>query len=283
MTSDRELGETFESLVRLFRRVDWENPGEVATKEGRDIVTEADLRLQEEIVCLIQRRYPEHNILAEEADFPRTSSPFTWVIDPVDGTINFSRNYPVFAVSVALVEGENPLFGVVYVPALDKLYTARRGKGAFCNEKAIHCGGVAKLERSLVSVILTSHYTADETATAVAIIREASMRTRGVRIMVCESAELCFIAEGILDGNVSIKADPYGAMAGKLILEEAGGRFSRLNGESFDLYSESILASNGCLHERLRKLCAPFWTARSDQSAEQLIGKGASHAVHDAV
>lgn len=281
MTSDTELRQTLENLVGLFRRIDWENPGEIAIKAGRDIVTEGDLRLQEEIVHLIRQDFPEHNLLAEEADFPRTSSPYTWVIDPVDGTINFSRNYPVFSVSVALIEGESPILGVVYVPVLDKLYTAQRGKGAFCNEKTIRCGTVANLGESLVSVILTSHYTTEETARTVAMIQEASLRTRGVRIMVCESAELCFIAEGILDGNVSIKADPYGAMAGKLILEEAGGRFSRMNGEPFGLYSESILASNGRLHEPLRKLCAPYGAARFDRYRRRGIGQEDRPAVQN--
>ena len=256
MADEAAVRETMEALAGLLRGSDWQSIGAVSVKQGRDIVTDADLRLQEQIISQIRERFPDHNILAEEAEYERTASPFTWVIDPVDGTINFSRGYPVFAVSVALVQGETPVSGIVYVPPLQRLYSAVRGKGAFCNGRALRCGNVERLQDSLVSVILTSHFNGGESARASAIIEQANMQTRGVRVMVCESAELCFIAEGILDGNVSIKADPYGAMAGKLILEEAGGRFSQLCGAPFGLYSDTILASNGLLHESLRELCA---------------------------
>ena len=263
MPDEASVQETMESLTELLRGNDWQCPGDVFVKQGRDIVTDTDMSLQRRIIEVIRERFPDHNILAEEAEYERTPSPFTWVIDPVDGTINFSRNYPVFAVSVALVEGETPVSGIVYVPPFQKIYSAVRGKGAFCNGSALHCGSVSRLQDSLISVILTSHFNAGENSRAAAIIERANMRTRGVRVMVCESAELCLIAEGILDGNVSVKADPYGAMAGKLILEEAGGHFSQICGAPFGLFSDTILASNGYLHESLRELCAPWATGTS--------------------
>ena len=258
MAAEAGVQETMERLTALLLGNDWQASGDVQVKQGRDIVTDMDMRLQQQIIEVIRERFPEHNILAEEAEYQRTPSPFTWVIDPVDGTINFSRNYPVFAVSVALVEDETPVSGLVYVPPLEKIYSAERGKGAFCNGIPIQCARVSRLQDSLISVVLTSHFNAADNARAVAMIGRANMSTRGVRVIVCESAELCFIAEGILDGNVSVKADPYGAMAGKLILEEAGGRFSQMSGRPYGLFSDTILASNGVLHESLRELCAPW-------------------------
>ena len=253
---DGKLLGVIDRLKSFLGETEWDSSGQVFLKQGRDIVTAMDVYIQQKIVSMIRAVFPEHNILAEESEYEKTSSPFTWVIDPVDGTINLSRQYPVFSVSVALLYEDDPLVGIVYVPVLDKMYSAQQGRGAYCNGSRIHCGGISKLRESLISIIITSHFTVEESAKAATLIERVNLQTRGIRVMVCESAELCFIAEGILDGNISIKADPYGAMAGKLILEEAGGRFSQMDGRPFKLHSDTILASNGELHDNLVGFCA---------------------------
>lgn len=174
-----------------------------------------------------------------------------WVIDPIDGTVNFSSSFPIYGHSIALMEEHETTFGLIYLPQMNKLYYAEKGVGAFCNNKQIKCSKKNELGDSVISIMLTSHYSKEENKKAVSIIGKYNMLTRGVRVIVCIAAELGFISEGILDGSISIKADLYGAAAGMLLLREAGGKITDLNGSNFGENSSSLVASNGNIHSFL--------------------------------
>jgi len=186
--------------------------GEMETKQGLDIVTEADYRIQRCIVDIIKRRHPDHGVLAEESA-DRQTGEYLWVIDPIDGTINFAAGSPLFSVSIAYQHHGLTRNGLVLVPALRKRYHAEAGTGAFRGRTRLNTSN-RTLEESVISVGLTSHYTEAETDGTLAIIRALSQRVRGVRIFVAEALELSWIAEGAMDGHLTIKADPFSAAAG---------------------------------------------------------------------
>ncbi len=267
-TFNQNVDETFAELRDYMESI--ELPGKIGNidrKTGRDIVTDMDRRIEKDIVNVIQKKFPSHDILTEESVYQPTGSRHLWVIDPIDGTVNFSKNYPLYATSVGLMENNTILQGIVYVPPLGKFYSATKNQGAFCNDNPIHTSNTTRLEESLVSIMLTTHYNLEETNIAVGAIQKANMNTRGARVVVSEAAELCLIAEGVLDANVvCIKADRYGAIAGQLILEEAGGKLTDLSGQPFGAASRTILATNTLLHEELIRL---YVAAKSEDSASK--------------
>ena len=258
MVIEHGLDEVFVQLGAYMESIDLRGTKRhIKRKEGRDIVTDMDLLIERGIVNIIRRRFPDHNILSEESSYSSTDSPYIWMIDPIDGTVNYSKGYPFYAISIALMYSNAAIQAMVYVGPCGKVYSARKGQGAYCNEKRLAVSKTARFEDSLVSVMLTSHYTLAETKIALQAIERTNMAARGVRVMVCEAAELCFIAEGILDASVvCVKADPYGSMAGQLILEESGGQLTELNGEVFGVKSRTILATNRLLHNNLLNLYA---------------------------
>ncbi len=265
---NQQFDRTFISLRNYMENVKpIDKTTHITRKLGRDIVTDADFRIETDIINIIKKDFPSHNIMTEESKYASTDSPYLWVIDPIDGTINFSKNYPLYAISVGLMRKNKILRGIVSVPPLRKFYSAIDNQGSFCNDQRIHVSDSKQLDESLVSIMLTTHYDSDETNVAVKAISTANMRVRGVRIVVCEAAELCLIAEGILDANlVCVKADRYGAIAGQLILQEAGGKLTELSGKPFGGNSDTILATNKLLHSELVRLYA------SSEDATQKTG-----------
>jgi len=247
---------TFDKLASFAKTTGlWKKRGRVFCKDGRDVVADADINIEKKITAIIRRDFPGHDILTEESRYQETGSEYLWVVDPIDGTVNFTKEYPIYSISVGLMKGGMPLRGFVYVPPLQKFYSAIAGQGAFCNGKKIHVSKTKEIGSVLLSVMLTSHYDESENERSLDIIRRANMKARGVRIVVCESAELCFVAQGILDANVvCVKADLFGAVAGQLILQEAGGKLTDLAGHVFGANSSSILATNTWLHSALISL-----------------------------
>lgn len=241
--------------LRHFRKIK-----AVERKKGRDIITSADLEAEKQIISVIRRNFPDHNILTEESSVEKTDSDYLWVVDPIDGTINFASGLPLFCVSIGAQRRGITECGVVFVPALERLYHAVRGKGSYLNGEKLRVSKTDNLSDAVISIILTSHFSDKEINKTTKIISELSKQTRGIRIFLSEGVELSFIAQGILDGNLCIKADPYGAVAGKLIIEEAGGMVTDLFCEDFTNSSTTILATNGKIHNTLSTLVSRLFS-----------------------
>ncbi len=247
----KTLREISEAVLEEFSRD--KTAGETETKQGLDIVTEADYRIQRCIVDIIKRRHPEHGVLAEESADQQTGE-HLWVIDPIDGTINFAAGSPLYSVSIAYQHHGLTRCGLVLLPALKKRYHAEAGVGSFRGRTSLRTS-TRPLEESVISVGLTSHYTEAETEATLAIIRALSQRVRGVRIFVAEALELSWIAEGAMDGHLTVKADPYSAAAGALLVREAGGVVTDMAGADVTNESQSIVATNGRIHEEILAIC----------------------------
>ena len=224
-------------------------------KELRDIVTDVDLFMEAKIIETLKRSYPNHYFSAEEAGEATVgnlnSDYYEWVIDPIDGTINYVAGLPFFTTSVCLRHKDELVLGAIIHHETGDMYTAIKGRGAFMNGNPIRVSQKRSVEESILSFMLTSHYNEAETNWILDIVRKLSLNVRGLRLLVSQAYELALIASGKMDGTVCIKSRGFSSSAGSLIVQEAGGIVSDIYGSERTKASSSLLVSNGSLHEEL--------------------------------
>jgi myo-inositol-1(or 4)-monophosphatase len=234
----------------------------VELKGEINLVTEVDKRCEAGIVEIIKKHFPEHNILTEETPMPEGSSPFRWIIDPLDGTTNYAHGYPCFCTSVALeLEGEI-IVGAIYDPLLNELFTAQQRKGAFLNGERITVSETAQLTNALIC----TGFPYDLRESPVNNLNHFTnfiMEARAIRRDGSAALDLCYVAAGRFDGFWELKLNPWDVAAGKLIVEEAGGVVTDFGGETLDIYGQETLASNGRIHgEMVRVLERGYYSIK---------------------
>lgn len=217
-----------------------------------DLLTAADIEGEEAVVSLIQARHPGHNILAEEGRYESTSSEYTWVIDPLDGTNNFASGLPIFCVSIALLRGDDVVLGVVYDPTRDELFRAESARGAYLNDRRLQVSAVDELSGAL---LITGFYY-DRGESMNRTLREIRVffdqRILGLRRLGAAALDLCYVAAGRAGGFWEFELSPWDFAAGKLIVEEAGGRISDKAGGPVRVREKSfVVASNGRIHQKM--------------------------------
>ncbi len=225
--------------------------GEVMFKGVVDLVTHFDRKAQDLIFGHLAAAFPNHAFLAEEELSRKGTSRFRWIIDPLDGTTNFSHTFPVFCVSIALEHEGRTVLGVVYDPMRAELFEAVRGGGAFLNGSRIRVSGIRDLGKSLLATgfpydVRTSRFNNVEEFKAF-IVRAQAIRRCGSAAL-----DLCYLACGRFDGFWEMKLRPWDVAAGAVIVEEAGGRITDFRGRRFDPYKGRALASNGLIHDEMR-------------------------------
>lgn len=221
-------------------------------KTGFDIVSEADISAQKEIIQHLKKYFPDHLFLSEELEVPSEATRrFRWIVDPLDGTINYVSGLPLFSISVALQDEGKTILGVIFDPVTDELYTSIRGRGSFANGKKIEVSDTPDLGESVLAFMLTSHYTKELVNEVIGHINKLAMSCRGLRLYVSQALELAYTASGRLDGTFCVKSRGFSAAAGALVVREAGGRVTDLSGREFDNHSRSLLATNALLHDRI--------------------------------
>lgn len=226
---------------------------EVVQEKGRpgDLVTEADQASESEILKVLSRHVPEHQILAEESgQLGNIESQYLWAIDPLDGTTNYAHQYPLAAVSVGLLIDGKPQVGVVYNPFLNQLFRAAKGLGATLNRHPIQVSSTAQLSQSL----LVTGFAYDRRETAdnnYAEFCHLTHLTQGVRRSGSAALDLASVACGSLDGYWERGIKPWDMAAGIILVEEAGGKVTAYDQSSLDIDSGRILATNGNIHTEL--------------------------------
>jgi myo-inositol-1(or 4)-monophosphatase len=216
-----------------------------------DIVTVADLESEDLIVSVIRERFPDHNILAEEKKYEKTESEFTWIIDPLDGTNNFAHRIPVFSVSIALAFRDKVVLGAVYDASRSELFTAESGKGAFLNNSGINVSPAGRIDEALLTTGF--YYDRGESLTrALDDIRKFLIRgIVGIRRFGSAALDLCNVACGRGEGFWEFMLNPWDFAAGKLIVEEAGGKVTDEKGHDVGIGQSYIVASNGKIHDEM--------------------------------
>lgn len=218
-----------------------------------NLVTEVDRRSEAYIIDRIRGTFPDHGVLSEESSEILSSSPYRWVVDPLDGTTNYAHNYPCFCVSVAVEREGNLLAGTVYNPLLSESFTAAEGEGAFLNGERIRVSAIDDLRRSLLSTGFA--YDVKESAeNNIDFFREFVYSGQAIRRDGAAALDMCYLACGRFDGFWELKLKPWDTAAGLLILREAGGKATRLDGAKYDIHQPDILASNGRIHGQMMEV-----------------------------
>ncbi|HBG47220.1 MAG TPA: inositol monophosphatase [Deltaproteobacteria bacterium] len=225
----------------------------VEFKGAIDLVTEADRSSERFIMGEVQKAFPGHGILSEESPEVVSKSPYKWIIDPLDGTTNYSHAFPFFCVSIAFEEAGEVTFGAVYDPMLDELFTAEKEKGAALNGAPIRVSGTNTLDRSL----LATGFPYDLRSTKdnnLDNFSAFSLKAQAIRRAGSAALDLCYTACGRFDGYWEMKLRPWDVAAGALIVAEAGGVLTDFKGGPFSIYGKECLASNGLIHESMTRV-----------------------------
>jgi myo-inositol-1(or 4)-monophosphatase len=223
----------------------------ISYKEGvNNPVTEADHAAERAIMNVIKEHHPDHFILSEEAGEIIQDSNYKWIIDPIDGTINFAKGIPINCVSIAVEYKGEMILGAVFNPHLNELFFAERSKGAVLNENPIHISDETLVTKSCL--VTGFPYTYLESPNGPLDVFNRLIRT-GVPVRRLGSAaiDLCWVACGRFDGFYEHKLEAWDSSAGYLIVEEAGGRVTDLKGNKFSPYQHGIVATNGKIHDEL--------------------------------
>ncbi len=223
----------------------------ISNKEGiNNWVTEADHASEKAIMDVIKSDFPDHFILSEESGEMATPSDTKWIIDPIDGTINFASGIPICAVSIGVEKNGEMIFGAVFNPFINELFLAEKGMGATLNDKRI---SVSKKKDVIHSCLVTGFpYTYLDIENGPLQVFERLVR-KGIPVRRLGSAaiDLCWVAAGRFDGFFEHSLSAWDTAAGYLIVEEAGGRVTDMNGNKYSPYQKKLVATNGLIHDEL--------------------------------
>jgi len=230
----------------------------ISTKAtSRDLVTEADIESEKLICDHVQDYFPADDILAEERAFSEKPSvreaDFCWVVDPLDGTINYAHGLPLYCISIGLLYRNNPVAGFVKLPATDETYRAIATLGSYKDGKVLQVSQTRDLKKSLIS----TGFPYDREKHISRLMKSIELfliNMRGIRRTGSAAMDLCWVAEGRFDAFFELFLSPWDTCAGAVIVQEAGGMISSSNKTDYDMNSDTILASNKYIHEDLLKI-----------------------------
>jgi len=254
-----ELLELAERAARAAGEVIRSGFGSAAsvTHKGEvDLVTEVDRAAERQIIPLIRAAHPDHAILAEESGQHPGAKDTRWLVDPLDGTTNFAHGHPHLCVSIAAETCGQLEVGVVYDPLRREMFRCARGRGASLNDRPIRVSTTLALESALLGTGFP--YDRRVRAAEYLVLVEAILRrAQGIRRAGSAALDLCYVAAGRLDAFWEAKLQPWDVAAGRLMVEEAGGLVTSVDGALHTLDSGDIVASNGALHAELLAALVP--------------------------
>jgi myo-inositol-1(or 4)-monophosphatase len=242
-------------------------PGEriISFKGGIDLVTDADQASEAVLLDWIRARHPEHAILSEESG-PSRGTGHRWIVDPLDGTTNYAHHLPHFSVSVAVEGAEGVLAGAVYDPMRDELFAAARGRGATLNGHPIRTSATTSLERSLLCTGFP-YDVRQHPDGPMGLVARFLRLSQGIRRFGSSALDLSYVASGRYDGYFEFGLKPWDVAAGTLLVQEAGGAMTRIDGAPYDTSVTDVLAAAPGVATVLQTECATFlrelgWIAR---------------------
>ncbi len=235
-----------EELMRFFN-----GTFTISNKEGvNNLVTEADHAADKAIQSVIKKAFPEHGIVSEETAEKITASEFKWIIDPIDGTVNFANGIPICCVSIGLEQNGKMIMGAVYNPIFKEFYFAERGQGATLNDKKISVSNKTEVLRSCLVTGFPYTYL-DQPNGPLQVFERLIRKGIPVRRLGSAAIDLCWVAAGRFDGFYEHQLNAWDSAAGFIMVEEAGGKVTDLKGETYSPYQPGIIATNGIIHDEL--------------------------------
>ena len=222
----------------------------ISYKGESDLVTQIDTLSEQTIVSCIKKQFPDHLILAEEGTNQGGNSPWRWIIDPLDGTTNYTHRFPYFAVSIGVEYRSSMAVGLVYNPIHKELFMAERGKGATLNDQPLRVSSPSCLKEALLVTGFAYNHRTDPNNN-INYFSDFLMKAQGLRRMGSAALDLCYVAAGRFDGFWELNLHPWDTAAGSLILTEAGGLVTDFSAKPFDINKKEILATNGKIHAEM--------------------------------
>lgn len=247
MEAAREAGKFLKYSVGKIKSI------EHKMGQATNLVTEIDKQSEAMIIKKIKQHFPSHDILAEESGSHNQKSEYRWVIDPLDGTTNFTHALPIFCVSIGVEHNGEVVAGAVYDPSSDEMFSAEKGRGAFLNGKRIHVSSTSTLIESLL-VTGFPYNVKENPSHAVEHFVNFLMEGQGVRRLGAAAIDLAYVAAGRLDGFWEVFLNPWDKAAGMLLVQEAGGRVTDFRGEPGSIYEPKTLATNNNIHEAMLEI-----------------------------
>lgn len=224
---------------------------QISNKEGAyNPVTEADTASEKAIFEVIRKHYPTHFILSEESGEMHQESEYKWIIDPIDGTVNFAQGIPVCCVSIAVEKNGEIIMGAVFNPFMNELYFAEKGKGATLNGESIKVTQKADLNKACIATGFPYNYVESENDPLTSIGKFIKSGI-SVRRLGSAALDLCWVAAGRLDAYYEHKIHSWDGAAGYIIVKEAGGKVTDFANNEYSVYQPSIVASNTILHDAM--------------------------------
>ncbi len=218
-------------------------------KPDKSLVTKADAESEETIKSILTKEFPNHSFLGEESGYDKAESDYSWIVDPLDGTTNYTIRNPFFDVSIALVCKEEPILGVVYYPYEGEIFYAEKNGGAHLNGKKIKVSDNDEIDKSILTFCHGNEE--KDINNIINIFGKLKLTTSNVRQIGAAALELCYVACGRVESFLMAGVNPWDVAAGAIIVKEATGKVSNFDGNPFTMNSHDILASNGKIHDRL--------------------------------
>jgi myo-inositol-1(or 4)-monophosphatase len=226
---------------------------EISLKQKNDYLTNIDIEAEKLIKAIVKSAFPQHSFVAEESAIEKNSPEYTWYIDPISSTMNYVHGLPHFAVTIALQEKKQFIFSAVLDPFFQELFYAEKGQGAYLNDRRIHVSSTDTLSKALLFMGIQTKGDGNKEE-GIRHFERLLPQIATYRRFGSLALELCYVAAGRIDGQVHTGTDIFSIPAGKLIVEEAGGRVTDFASEDWDLMSKSVLATNGKVHSELVKV-----------------------------
>lgn len=228
------------------------------TSKGKgDWVTNVDVEVEELIKTELQNNFPDYGFNGEESNRIKRKSKFEWIVDPIDSTDNFIHQLPHFTTAIALTQNDEPILGVIYEPLTKNLFYAQKGKGSFLNKKRIHVSTIKNVSEALFFSV-PGNREDDDMEEGMRVYNNLLQLRTSMKSWGSVALEVAYIASGYAEAAAYNFNDPYSLPAAKIILEEAGGTMTTLQGDDWNQKSASVLASNGILHKILLKHLQKF-------------------------
>ena len=218
-----------------------------------DLVTEVDRKSEKCIIDMIKDQYPEHIILAEESGLTGASSAVKWVIDPLDGTVNYAHRIPIFSISIGVEVNGEVIVGVVFDPTRNELFTVKKGEGAFLNGKRIAVSNSTELSKSML-VTGFPYNVKENPFNCIEIFKNFLLSSRALRRLGSAALDAAWVAAGRFDGFYEVMLQPWDSAAGALLVTEAGGKTTNFLSDDFSIYEKGILFTNGKIHKQMQEL-----------------------------
>ncbi len=246
--------------VGAFIRKEGENfdRSKIEEKGFNDLVSYVDKQAEEQLVEELRKLLPEAGFITEEGTDTTKGERFNWIIDPLDGTTNFTHSLPIYCVSVALQDGDEVVVGVVYDPNRDECFSAYKGGGAFCNDNPIKVSDAPALKDSLIATGFP-YYDFGLTQQYLQVLGSFMAKSHGLRRLGSAALDLAYVAAGRFEGFFEYNLNAWDVAGGAIIVQEAGGKLSKFTADGDYIFGREIVASNGNIHPEMQEAITEHW------------------------